>query len=585
MKIPRENSESYVVLCELGHTLEQSLQSRRKKRGCPFCSRKRAWPGETDLFTEMPALKDCWDFSRNNHLNPLSVTKGSDKKAWWRCDKGHEFEKSIYEMSRSGCSYCSNKKLLVGFNDLATARPDLAAEFDVSKNGGLAPQDLLFGTSRKVWWRCNAGHSYEAKVSQRNFSGSGCAVCKGKRIEPGFSDLKTKHPRIAESWDKELNEGLSPEGFSPTSAKKVWWKCPKGHSWLMRIGDRVTHNQGCSVCANRQIVAGVNDLLTLAPEVAAMLAPELNPKDLASRVGLHSTVKAWWTCLEGHVYQAKVGSRHKAGCAVCAGQRVLAGYNDLESQNPDAAAHFLQGKNGVSPSELLVSSRIQYWWECDLGHNFKAHPDSVRKGNWCPYCGGKKLLEGFNDLETVRPDLAIHWHLSKNSPLLPSQVINGFHKKVWWRCDAGHEYLQSGKKRRVGQGCPTCAPTGFTPGKSAYLYFLEQPNLLAYKVGITGADSSYRLDAFAEDGWVAHALVLFARGSDAMDAEDRFFNHLRNILKVPVFLSVAEMKRTGGWTETFSSSLVSRMEVVGRLESLALSCEGKMLDLNGQGRE
>jgi hypothetical protein len=102
-------------------------------------------------------------------------------------------------------------------------------------------------------------------------------------------------------------------------------------------------------------------------------------------------------------------------------------------------------------------------------------------------------------------------------------------------------------------------------------------------VGITGADSSNRLKAFAEDGWVTHALVFFARGSDAMDAEDRFFHHLRNVLKVPVFLSAAEMKRTGGWTETFSSSLVSRIEVVGQPESLALSCKGKLLDSSERG--
>lgn len=569
MNSPRETPEPLVVICERGHTFEQSLQSRRNKRGCPFCSRKRAWPGETDLFTEMPHLSDSWNFARNAHLDPLTLTKGSDKQAWWTCEKGHEFEKSIYEMGKSGCGYCSNQKLLVGFNDLASVRPDLAAEFDVSKNGGLTPQDLLFGTSKKVWWRCDAGHSFEAKVSQRNFSGSGCAVCKGKRSEPGYNDLKTKYPEVAESWDLELNEGLTPENFSPTSTQKVWWKCPRGHSWLMRIGDRVTHKQGCAVCANRQVVAGVNDLLTLAPEVAATLDPELNPMDLSSRVGLHSGAMAWWRCSEGHVYQATVGSRQKSGCPICAGQRVLAGYNDLESQNPDAAAHFLQGKNGVTPSEVLVSSRIQYWWECDLGHNFKAHPDSVRKGNWCPYCGGKKLLMGFNDLETVRPDIAKQWHPTKNAELKPSQVINGFHKKVWWLCDAGHDYLQSGKKRRVGQGCPSCAPSGFTPSNAAHLYFIEQPSLLSYKVGITSADSQNRLNAFAQDGWVTHAQIWFASGVDALATEEKFFYDLRHLRSIPAYLSNDDMRRTGGWTETFSSSMISRDAVLELLIQFA----------------
>jgi hypothetical protein len=248
---------------------------------------------------------------------------------------------------------------------------------------------------------------------------------------------------------------------------------------------------------------------------------------------------------------------------------VLAGYNDLQSQNPDAAARFLQGRNGVSVSEVLVTSRIQYWWECDLGHSFKAHPDSVKKGNWCPYCGGKKLLVGFNDLESVRPDLAKHWHPTKNIPLMPSQVINGFHRKVWWLCDVGHEYLQSGKKRRVGQGCPNCAPSGFTPSKAAYVYFIEQPSMLSYKVGITSADSNNRLNAFAQNGWVTHALIWFASGVDAVSTEEAFFSELRQVRSIPVFLSSDEMRRTGGWTETFSSSLISREAVLELLLAYA----------------
>ena len=574
MSIPGQSAGPYLVTCERGHTFEQSLQSRRNQRGCPFCSRKRAWPGESDLFTELPHLRESWDFARNAHLNPASLTKGSDKKAWWRCERGHQFEKSVYEMSKSGCFYCSNKKLLVGFNDLATVRPDLAAEFDASKNGGLTPQDLLFGTSKKVWWRCHVGHSFESKVSQRNFSGSGCAVCKGKRSEPGFSDLKTKYPQIAESWDMELNEGLVPENFSPTSAQKVWWKCPKGHSWLMQIGARVAHGQGCAVCANRQIVLGVNDLQTLYPELAATLATDRNPPNFSQQVGALSTKKAWWECSRGHVYNVSVAQRQKVGCAICANQSVLAGFNDLESQNPDAAAHFLQGRNGVEPSAVMVSSRVQFWWECDIGHQFKAHPDSVRKGNWCPYCGNKRVFKGFNDLETVAPDLAAEWHPTLNGALLPGEVLHGSHSKFWWLCGAGHSFAQTGKKRRAGQGCPGCAKSGFNPLQPGLLYVLVDLNREAIKVGITNAGSSNRLNLFRESGWLMVNGFRFDQGTDAEAAEAAFFKKIRAERQIPIHLGAEEMKRTGGWTETMSLGLASEALVLKLLhevfEELAL---------------
>ena len=568
------NEEYIEQRCERNHVFSQSLRSVKKGSKCPYCARTKAWPGESDVFTEIPALKTFWDFERNDELDPLQLLKGSDKLAWWLCDRGHSFKKSVWAMAKSGCGICSNKQLLVGYNDLATVRPDLAAEFDTSKNGGLTPNEILFGTARKVWWRCSLGHSFESKVSQRNFTNSGCPVCTGNRTEAGFNDLQTRYPDLALDWDEELNDGKSPKSFSSTSSQRVWWKCQKGHSWQMRIGDRVTHGQGCAVCANRQIVPGVNDLQTLHPELAATLAKDRNPPNFAQQVGAFSTKKAWWECSRGHVYNVPVAQRQKVGCAICANQSVLAGFNDLESQNPDAAAHFLQGRNGVEPSAVMVSSRVQFWWECDIGHQFKAHPDSVRKGNWCPFCGNKKVLKGFNDLETVAPDLASEWHPTLNGAVMPSEVLHGSHSKYWWLCRAGHSFAQTGKKRRAGQGCPGCSKSGFNPMQPGLLYVLVDLGREAIKVGITNADSGNRLKLFRESGWRMVTGFRFDRGTDAEASEAAFFKKIRAEREIPILLGAEEMKRTGGWTETMSLGLVSEALVLELLhevfEELAL---------------
>jgi hypothetical protein len=519
------------------------------------------------LFGQVPELEKFWDRNLNRNLDPSSLSKGSEKSAWWICGNNHSFEKKIFDMVRSGCSFCSNRSLLSGFNDLATVRPELAREFDLEKNGGLSASSVLAGSAKKVWWKCSEGHSFSARISDRKFSGSACPYCRGLYAIPGKTDILTRYPEITAAWDYVLNGELKPENCLPFSEKKVYWKCPAGHSWLMRVKDRVINSQGCSVCGNHQIVKGINDLATLHPEIASTLALDLNAPDFAQTVGPHSQKIAWWNCERNHTYQAPVKRRHNSGCPVCAGQKVMYGVNDLETQNPDAASHFLQGLNGVSPREVLVSSRVKYYWECDLGHKFRAHPDSIfTKKTWCPYCANKKVLAGFNDLETKAPDVAREWHPEMNGSLKASDVIYGSHAKYWWVCSNGHTFHQSVKKRREGQGCPSCAKTGFNPSKPAMVYVLVHKQFNAIKVGITNTDSPHRLKLLYQTGWRRACSYVFPEGIQAESVEKKFFRHVRQVLGVPAFLDASKMRRTGGWTETMDLDLMPETKVVSELE-------------------
>ena len=49
-------------------------------------------------------------------------------------------------------------KLVVGENDLQTVHPELAKEWDYSKNGELTPEKVTFSSSKKVWWKGKCGH-------------------------------------------------------------------------------------------------------------------------------------------------------------------------------------------------------------------------------------------------------------------------------------------------------------------------------------------------------------------------------------------------------------------------------------------
>ena len=66
---------------------------------------------------------------------------------------------------------------------------------------------------------------------------------------------------------------------------------------------------------------------------------------------------------------------------------------------------------------------------------------------------GKKF-----SLTNVYPEIAKEWHPTKNGTLRPTDVIAGSHKKVWWVCNKGHEWLATIHNRTAaGTKCPYCS--------------------------------------------------------------------------------------------------------------------------------
>ena len=125
--------------------------------------------GVNDLATVNPKLAAEWSSENNGALKPQDVTKSSGRKVWWRHvltdGSVHEWQATVASRSDGhGCPFCSNIRVLPGFNDLATINPELAAEWSPLKNGVLKPSDVLSGSNRKVWWRCSKGHEWQAEL-------------------------------------------------------------------------------------------------------------------------------------------------------------------------------------------------------------------------------------------------------------------------------------------------------------------------------------------------------------------------------------------------------------------------------------
>ena len=174
-------------ICDKGHEWEARIGSRNNGRGCPCCSGR--YFGDKKYIINNKKLIDEWNWDKNNEigLNPEKITCGSQKKVWWLCDKGHEWEAVVYSRnSGRGCPYCSNKKVLSGYNDLATTNPELATQWHYDKNGDLTPKDFTKMSGKKVWWTGECGHEWEATIADRS-GGSGCPYC-AKETRTSFAE-------------------------------------------------------------------------------------------------------------------------------------------------------------------------------------------------------------------------------------------------------------------------------------------------------------------------------------------------------------------------------------------------------------
>lgn len=240
--------------CENGHTWQAAVCNRTAGYGCPVCAGRIAKPGENTLADRFPALAQEWDFQKNAPLTPSQVMPGSTRRVWWLCANGHSWKTRVSARTSagSGCPVCAGKLVQAGETDLSSRFPVLAAQWDFEKNAGVRPSDLTAYSNRRVWWRCEKGHSYMAAVSARVRTSSGCPYCAGRKVLPGFNDLATKKPLVAAQWDFDLNGDLTPQSVSAGSRNKVWWRCSQGHRWRAAIYARTAaKGTECPVCAGQ----------------------------------------------------------------------------------------------------------------------------------------------------------------------------------------------------------------------------------------------------------------------------------------------------------------------------------------------
>ncbi|MBR2672166.1 MAG: zinc-ribbon domain-containing protein [Oscillospiraceae bacterium] len=476
-----------------------------------------------NLQTEYPEIAATWHPTMNGSLQPNQFAPRSNKYAWWLCPTCNgAWKAQISSRTRyRGCPYCSGRKVLEGFNDLASLRPDVLNEWDYDKND-ISPTEVTQFSTRKVFWLCKYHHSYEMTIANKTSQNQGCPYCAGKKVLKGFNDLLSQQPDLCEEWDYDRNT-IKPDEVTRASQRKVWWNCRHcGYQWEATINTRVSNGSGCIKCGNKrgaekrihQTVKKNGSLAMKFPELLKEWDYEKNtvsPEEITSS----SHQKVWWICDKYHSFLMDPASRTRVGkeqgCPYCANKKILPGFNDLSTTHPLLAQRWDYDKNSpVTPREVFYGSQKGYWWICDdCGKSYKMSPN-VRTRNseyyCCNRCAKKRgsvkkvrtMTESGNTLLSLNPKLAAEWHPSRNGDLTSADVTISSGRKVWWVCPiCKFEWQQTVHTRSKGEGCPNCAKSLQTsfPEQAVYYYIEKQfPDAInTYKADWLGAQS---LDIF-----------------------------------------------------------------------------------------
>ena len=419
-------------------------------------------------------LMQEWDYEKNNEINlfPDRLGINSNIAAWWICQSGHEYDMRISQRTRGqGCPYCSNRRILAGYNDLATTNPELLEQWDYKKNV-LPPEEITHGSHDIVWWKCPVGHSYQQSINRKATRHSGCPVCSGHLTVPGVNDFATIYPEMAKEWHPIKNGDLLPSEISKKNGRKIWWQCKYGHEWQATPHDRTTDNTGCPICSSRRLTSFPEQAIfyyikKLYPDAVNRFrgifenGMELDIYVPSIRFAVEFDGSAWHGTEDVH-------RREKKKYEICKENKItlfrVKEHIGKEWKDVADAIYYIHKRKNNQELQPVIQAIID---SIDRESNMwtRNNPSSIHSSVTVDLERDANEIREYltsipNSLIELRPDLVKEWDYEKNGNLKPEMFGINSNDRVWWRCSTcGHEWkttiIHRGGKRN--SGCPECA--------------------------------------------------------------------------------------------------------------------------------
>lgn len=278
---------------------------------------------------------------------------GVDAKLQWKCKNGHRWMATPYKVKGQGtwCPTCAKLPRLTIADAIKVAK----------RRRGMCVSKTM-SLSEKLSWTCDQKHQWEALYDNVR-DGSWCPRCaRVQRLT--IQDMHEAATR---------REGQCLSSNYVNGREKLSWRCQQGHEWLAR-GDDVRQGKWCPYCTGTAKLS-IQDMY---------FAAEARGGKCLSHIYVNGRKKLSWECSAGHIWTASPdGVRQGKWCPKCAGTSRLS----IEDMRALASE-----RGGECLSIEYINSSTKLLWKCSAGHEWTANSDGIKQGKWCPKCAGTSRL-------------------------------------------------------------------------------------------------------------------------------------------------------------------------------------------------
>lgn len=347
---------------------------------------------------------------------------------------------------------------------------NLFKELDVEKNIHIDINKLSYGSSKKVWWLCSKGHSYQTCCSER-IRGRNCSFCAGKKVCLDNS-LFFLNPRLCEEWNYDKNINIKPTEVTKYSLKKVWWKCNKGHEWLSTIANRSSGTK-CKKCYNPNTSEIELKFYYYFKKLFNDVENTYNIFYKNKKIEIDIFIKSLNIAIEyDGIYYHKTDFKlkrdiEKSNAILKNGIKLIRireyGLPDINDGSVCFTHNYKRNTN-VNIKKVIIEITDYIKNNYNLNNNQLCLIKETIDTNFDndvipPEFFNYKLIK--NSLDVLNPFLANEWHDNLNKPLTPKHVTCGSNKKVWWKCVTNSKHVWQAiindRAGKIKRGCPYCA--------------------------------------------------------------------------------------------------------------------------------
>lgn len=404
---------------------------------------------------------------------------GAMQKIRWQCSEGHQWSATPNNI-RNGkwCPFCARtKKLSI----------ETIYELALSK-GGKCLSKKYINAKVKLHWQCSEGHKWYAPQSDVK-QGQWCPICAGKVVYSINDAKKVANERNGYCLSQNYENSKIP----------LHWQCADGHKWKASFSS-IKRGSWCPYCKmwfHQEICRAIfehlfgvkfpidkpNWLLNEDGNLMHLDGYNKSMKIAFEYQGEQHNKKGFFTRTEKELTKRMNDDVRKAELCYLNGVRLFqiphelkvkeftqfilnkaedygikipkqrlktpVNFNNIYHHNSqlNILQQIAKDRGGNLVSDIYYGDGEHLFWECAKGHKWKATPSNVKKGTWCPKCGGRSKLT-INDMREIAAQ--------KGGKCISNKYINN-RSNLIWECAKGHRWEATPTNIKSGKWCASCA--------------------------------------------------------------------------------------------------------------------------------